>query len=88
MHVLVAKGLDRYCEKEEAPDVGCRENGPEEVSWERAGRWDYEMPCNICQFKSPTHLSLILIGLYAQCGNESKSFPGMGDKDKLLQGAV
>lgn len=41
-------------------------NGPEEVSGERAGRWDYEMQCNVCQFMGLTPLSLLLIGLYAE----------------------
>lgn len=65
LHVIVFKGLDGCCEKEVAPDAGCRENGLEEVSGERAGRWDYKMLCSICRFMGLTSLSLILIGLYA-----------------------
>lgn len=65
LHVIVFKGLDGCCEKEVVPDVGCRENGPEEVSGERAGRWDYEMLCNICQFMGLVPLFLILVDLYA-----------------------
>ena len=65
LHIIVFKGLDGCCEKEVAPDAECRENGPEEVSGEKAGRWDYKMPRNICQFMGLTPLSLILIGLYA-----------------------
>lgn len=65
LYVILFKGLDGCCENEVAPDAGCRENGPEEVSGERAGGWDYKMTCNICQFMGLTPLSLFLIGLYA-----------------------
>ena len=30
LHVIVFKGLDGCCDKEVAPDLGCRENGPED----------------------------------------------------------
>lgn len=47
-----------------APDAGCKENGPEEVSGEREGRW-MTKHCNISQFMRHNRPSWILICVYA-----------------------
>lgn len=40
LHVILFIGLGGCCEKEVAPDAGCKENGSEEVNGEKEGRWD------------------------------------------------
>lgn len=65
LHVIVFNGLCDCCEKEVAPDAGCKENGSEEVSGEREERWDDRTLCNIYQFMELNPLSWILICLYA-----------------------
>lgn len=62
---IAFNGLGGCCGKEVAPDAGCKENGPGEISGEREGRWDDKTLCNICQFMGLNPLSWILICPYA-----------------------